>query len=121
MDVDAARRARRKAIKQDLAEVYTDDEASPPEWVDLLTVIRDETARLRAEVTEETQRFVSDPDIRSALERRERFASRGRDRITKINEKTRRLNLIAPNARFTRGTLDADEILKPLYRARRSL
>jgi hypothetical protein len=119
MDVDAARRARRQAIKQDLAEAYTDEEASPPEWVDLLTRIRDETRTLRDEVDTDTERFVSEPDIRVALARRDRFASRARERIAKINERTRRLNLIAPNARFTRGTIDADEILRPLYRSTR--
>jgi hypothetical protein len=120
MDVDAARRARRKAIKDDLAEAYTDEEASPPEWVDLLAQVRADAARLRDEVADETSRFVTEPDIRSALTRRERFASAARERVVKINDKTRRLNLIAPNSRFTRATLDAEELLRPLYRSTRT-
>lgn len=120
MDTDAARRARRKAIKEDLAEVYTDEEASPPEWVDLLSQVRDETGQLREEIAAQTNSFVAESDIRSALARRERFVNRARDRVARINEKTRRLNLIVPNARFTRGTLDADELLRPLYRSTRA-
>ena len=69
---------------------------------------------------DETELFVSEPDIRIALDRRERFAARIRDEIVKLNEKVRRLNLIAPNARFTRGTFDAEVVLQPLSRAKRS-
>ncbi len=98
------------------AEVYTDDEASPPEWVDLLKEVRNRAIAVRATVTNETVRFVDEPDIRRALARRERVAAALRDDIAKINDRTRRLNLIAPNARFTRGTLDADETLRPLFR-----
>ena len=105
---------------EDLAYVTTDEEACPPEWVDLLMQVRDQTGSLREEIEAETKRFVTDPDIRTALARRERFASRAHERIAKINDRTRRLNLIAPNARFTRGTLDADEILRPLYRCVRA-
>ena len=105
---------------EDLAYVVNDEEACPPEWVDLLMQIRDHTSALREQVERETTHFVSDPDIRSALQRRERFASRARELVTKVNEKTRRLNLIAPNGHFTRGTLDADELLRPLYRSSRA-
>jgi hypothetical protein len=119
MDTQAARRARQQAIKQDLANAYTDEEACPPEWVDLLDQTREASRSITDEVIAETSRFASDPDIRTALARRDRFAARTRERIEKVNAQVRRLNLIAPNARFTRGTLDADEILRPLYRTQR--
>ncbi len=121
MDTNAARRARRKAIKDDLAEAYTDEEAYPPEWVDLLAQIRDGATRIPIEVARETDRFVNEPDIRVALNRRDRFSAKVREEITKHNEKVRRLNLVAPNSRFTRGTIDADVTLRPLYRATRKV
>ena len=120
-DTDAARRARRKAIKEDLAEVYSDDEAHPPEWVDLISEIREGAERIPIDVARETDRFVNEPDIRVALDRRERFSAKVREEIAKHNQKVRRLNLIAPNPRFTRGTIDADVTLRPLYRATRNV
>jgi hypothetical protein len=119
MDTHAARRARQREIKHDLAEAYTDDEASPPEWVDLLDRAREASRSIRDEVAAETSRFVDEPDIKTALARRERFAAKTRDRIEKVNVQIRRLNLLAPNSRFTRGTLDAEELLRPLYRTER--
>lgn len=68
----------------------------------------------------ETDRFVEEPDIRVALARRERFVKAARERIEKINDQIRRLNLIAPNPRFGRTTLDADEVLRPLFRTERT-
>jgi hypothetical protein len=120
MDTGAARRARRRAIKRDLTEAYTDEEASPPEWVDLLAQVRDGTAELRELISKETDRFVADPDIRTALTRRDRVASDVRARVVDINRKVARLNLIAPHARFTRAALDADQLLRPLYRSKRT-
>jgi hypothetical protein len=119
MDAQAARSARRKAIQQDLAKAYTDEEASPPEWVDLLSRTREATREIDAEIASATNAFVSEPDIRRALAHRERFAARTRERIETVNAQIRRLNLIAPNARFTRGTIDADEVLRPLFRSER--
>jgi hypothetical protein len=121
MDLRAARRARRDAIKADLASVYTDEEACPPEWLDLLTQVREESVVLQDEISRETRRFVDEPDIRGALERRARVATQLRERIGRLNENVRRLNLIAPHARFTRAALDADEILRPLYRSARNI
>lgn len=119
MDVHAARTARRKAIQADLAKAYTDEEACPPEWVDLLTRT-DETSRaIKDEIAAEVARFADEPDIRVALTRRERFVERTRDRIATLNSQILRLNLIAPNARFTRGTLDVNDALKPLFRSER--
>jgi hypothetical protein len=120
MDTQAARRARQKQIQMDLAKAYTDEEASPPEWVDLLRRTIDGTLAVAEDVASETTRFVEEPDIRKALSRRDRFAAQARARIDKLNTQTRRLNLIAPNARFTRPTLDADEVLRPLYRTERT-
>jgi hypothetical protein len=119
MDAQAARRARQKTIQADLAYAYTDEEASPPEWLDLLDTARDATRDIKDSVQYETARFVAEPDIRRALAQRERFDAQVRERIERVNVQIRRLNLIAPNSRFHRGTLDADEILKPLFRAER--
>lgn len=120
MDLDAARRARQKAVKPDLTEAYTDEEASPPEWLDLFTQIRDERAAIRQEIENETQSFVSEPDIKLALHRRDRVHERLTERIRLLNEKVRRLNMIAPHARFTRAALDPTEALRPLFRSQRS-
>lgn len=120
MDVHAARRARRKAIKADLTQAYTDEEAAPPEWVDLLNEVREESAEVRREIAAETRRFVEDPDIRDALARRDRVSSLMRERIDRINRTVRRLNVIAPHARFTRAALDPDQLLRPLYRSART-
>ena len=119
MDAQAARQARRKAIQQDLANAYTDEEASPPEWVDLQSRARIESREIEDDIAAEIARFIGEPDIRVALARRERLATKTRERIDKLNHLIRRLNLIAPNARFGRATLDADEVLRPLYRAER--
>ena len=121
MNTEAARRARQKAIKADLAQAYSDDEACPPEWVDLLTEVRERSTALRADIVAETRRFVADPDIRAALERRSRVADEVRTRVAAVNEKVRRLNLIAPHPRFTRAALDADELLRPLFRSGRDV
>ena len=119
MNTDSARRARRKAIKTDLASAYTDEEAAPPEWLDLFNTVRDETASIRADIERETKGFVTEPDIRVALARRERTAAAMRGRVEKLNGTIKRLNLISPHARFTRAALRADEVLRPLYRAAR--
>ncbi len=121
MDLRAARRVRQRAIKADLTSVYSDEEACPPEWLDLLTQVREESVILQDEISRETRRFIEEPDIRVALDRRTRVAARLRERIGLLNEKVRRLNLIAPHARFTRAALDADEILRPLYRSARNI
>lgn len=119
MDTEAARRARRRAFKADLAEAYTDEEATPPEWLDLFSDVRAQTDELRNEVVHQTHRFVEEPDIKRALDRRSRAAEDIRRRVMALNEKIKRLNLLAPQARFTRATLDADELLRPLYRSSR--
>lgn len=120
MDTQAARSARRKAIQEDLAKAYTDEEASPPEWVDLQSRARAEARAIADEVAAESARFADEPDIRVALVRRDRFATRTRERIERVNNQIRRLNLIAPNSRFMRAMLDADEVLRPLYRIERT-
>lgn len=119
MNPEAARRARRKRIKEDLAKAYTDEEASPPEWVDILVEVKASTASLEAEVARETERFSTEPDIRRALDRRARFERVARDRIEELNRKIRRLNLMAPHARFTRPAVDAEAVLRPLFRTER--
>jgi hypothetical protein len=119
MDADAARRARQKTIKADLRDALTDEEACPPEWVDLITEIRDRTAYLERYVLAETERFISEPDVRVAIERRERARTAVADRVAEINARVRRLNLIAPLPRFQRNALDRDEMLRPLYLTRR--
>jgi hypothetical protein len=119
MDAQAARRARQKSIQTDLAHAYSDEEACPPEWLDLLDQARDGSRSIRETVEHETARFVAEPDIRRALAQRQRVDTLLREQIDKVNTAIRRLNLIAPNSRFHRGTLDADEILKPLFRAQR--
>jgi hypothetical protein len=62
----AARRARQKAFKSDLTRAYSDEEASPPEWLDLLNSIRGDTKALRIDIDGETKRFVAESDIRAA-------------------------------------------------------
>ena len=119
MDAQAARRARQKSIQTDLAHAYSDEEACPPEWLDLLDQVRDGSRSIRESVERETARFVGEPDIRRALAQRERVDVRLREQIAKVNDLTRRLNLIAPNSRFHRATLDTEEVLKPLFRAER--
>ncbi len=120
MDQDAARRARRKTIKADLAEVYDDEEASPPEWVDLLARTREERRAIVQDVERATDAFASEPDIRRALATRESCVSRTRERITKVNAEIRRLNQIAPHPRFGKVEIDAEETLRPLFRVRRA-
>lgn len=120
MDVQAERRARQKSIKADLTQAYSDEEACPPEWVDLIARVRREASAAQAEIAEETRRFVQDPDIRRALGRRDSVTVQLRDRIEHINRQIRRLNAIAPHPRFTRAVLDVDEALRPLYRSRRN-
>lgn len=119
MDPQAARRARRRRIKWDLLEAFDDEEACPPEWVDLGTEVRRDTDELKTLVERETDRFVHEPDIRRALERRERVAERVRKEAIRTNRKIRRLNLLAPLPRFQRPTLDPERLLRPLYRSRR--
>jgi hypothetical protein len=119
MDLDAARRARRKSIKDDLSEAYDDDEASPPEWVDLLGRQRDEKRSIIESVDTAAEAFASEPDIRRALAERERFVAVTRERITKVNALVQRLNQIAPHPRFSRTVLDAEQTLRPLFRIRR--
>ena len=119
MDVGAARRARQKAIRDDLRQAYSEEEACPPEWLDLLGDIREQSRSLQEDISLETRLFITEPDIREALARRDRVASRLLDRIISVNHKIRRLNMIAPHARFTRAALDTDEILRPLYRSPR--
>ena len=119
MDTDAARRARQKKLKVDLLEAFDDEEASPPEWVDLILEIEERVTRLRDRVPVEVERFAGDPDIRSALAGRERADGEIRREAHAINEKVKRLNFIAPHDRFHRAPLEADALVRPLYRARR--
>src|SRR5688572_15944619 len=121
MDTHAARRARRNAFKADLTDAYTDEEATPPEWLDLFTDVREAAAELRKRIAEETKRFVEETDIRNALARRNRAADHVRQRAHEINTLIKRLNLLAPQARFTRPALNADELLRPLYRSSRTI
>lgn len=118
-DTDAARRARQKQIKADLLEAFDDDEASPPEFVDLAIEIDERITRLRNHVPGAVERFVGDPDIRSALRGRELAEAAIRREARAINEKVKRLNFIAPHDRFQRAPVDADALVRPLYRARR--
>jgi hypothetical protein len=119
MDAQAARRARQKTIQADLALAYSDEEACPPEWVDLLDRTREASRSITEAVQYAAARFVSEPDIRRALALRERVDAQVREQVATANAQIRRLNLLAPNSRFQRGTLDAEEILRPLYRAER--
>jgi hypothetical protein len=119
MDTDAARRARRKAIKADLAQAYTDEEAAPPEWVDLISRIRAARAAIVAEAARATEAFVTQTDIRAALRGRERSAERLRTESARINQLIARLNLIAPHERFTRAHVDIDALLRPLFHSQR--
>lgn len=119
MDTDAARRARQKAIKRDLLDVYDDEEASPPEWLDLMMEIDRGVAALRGELDSEVARFASEPDVRVALQRRERVEGQVRTRVAELNVKARRLNVIAPLTRFHRPVLDAGDLLRPLFRTAR--
>jgi hypothetical protein len=119
VDPAAARRARQKAIKWDLTQAYDDEEAVAPEWVDLGSRVRDTSAEIIRAIEEATEAFSAEPDIRKALERRKRFAKRTRERIEELNTLVARLNLLAPDARFTRPSLDPEEVLKPLFRVSR--
>jgi hypothetical protein len=119
MDVHAARKARRDSFRKNLAEAYTDEEAVPPEWVDLSSAVSDETRAISERIAEETNAFVGEPDIRRAIARRERAASDLRERIAGVNRMVTRLNLIAPHHRFTKTAIDADEALRPLFRSAR--
>lgn len=119
MDSDAARRARRKAIKEDLAEVYDDDEASPPEWVDLLSRTRAERSDLSALIERAAEDFSREPDIRRALALRENVSEAVRTRAEELNRKIARLNLLVPHPRFSRPAFDVEEAIRALYRIRR--
>ena len=120
MDVEASRRARRKKIARDLRHAMTDEEACPPEWVDLQIRIERKTAGLLDLIDAETRRFVSEHDIRAALRRREGVRASVAGIVDEINAAVRRLNLLAPLPRFQRKELDAVKVVRPLYRARRS-
>lgn len=102
-----------------LDAVYTDDEASLPEWVDLMTQIDETSAKLRKRADTDAERFANEPDVKRALADRERSADGLRTQAEKINSMVRRLNLISPLSRFQRSPIDADELVKPLYRVRR--
>lgn len=119
MDTDAARRARRTAIKADLTQAYTDEEAAPPEWVDLLSRVRDATQAILVDAARATEAFVTRPDIRTALRERERTAERLRTESARVNQLIARLNLIAPHERFTRAHVDIDALLRPLFHSQR--
>jgi len=119
MDTHAARKARRQSFKHDLSDAYTDEEANPPEWVDLATAITDDSAAIRARIVAETDAFVNEPDIRRAIARRELMATELREKIAGVNRMVGRLNLIAPHQRFTKAPLDMDELLRPLFRTPR--
>jgi hypothetical protein len=119
MDREAARRARRQTFKANLAEAYTEEEAEPPEWLDLQRAIADAKVKLRARIETETEAFVAEPDIRRAIARRDRATNDLRSMVEGINRMVTRLNLIAPLHRFTQPGLDADELLRPLYRSAR--
>ena len=122
MDTDAARRARQSAWKQDLTHATTDEEACAPEWADLLAQIIDDTSAVKALIEAETNAFVTHPDIRVALERRQRADVRARDAIARINTSIKRLNFIAPpHGRFQRVPLDADSLLRPLFTSPRAV
>jgi len=120
MDTHAARQARRKALKEDLREAYDDDEATPPEWLDLATAVTERAQKIRARITAETDAFVTEPDIRRAIARRERATTDLREQIVQMNRMVSRLNLIAPLPRFTKSPLDPDEALRPLFRTARA-
>ena len=119
MDAEAAGRARRKGFQRNLADAYTDEEACPPEWAELLVRAKDAAAQIHRIVDEETQRFATEPDVRKALARRERAVIDLRNRVDKHNAAVRRLNLIAPLPRLQRHTLEAEEVLRPLFRTPR--
>lgn len=119
MDTHAARKARRESFKANLAEAYTDEEATPPEWMDLATAITEDAQAIRTYITAETEAFVAEPDIRRAIARRQRAADVLRERIAGVNRMVTRLNLIAPHQRFTKAALDADALLRPLFRTAR--
>jgi len=120
MDAYAARQARRKALKADLAEAYDDEEATPPEWLDLASAVTEHSQAIRSRIAVETDAFVREPDIRRAIARRERAASDLRDQIRAVNRMVSRLNLIAPLPRFSRTIMDPDEALRPLFRTART-
>ncbi len=119
MDTDAARRARQQSIKADLTQAYTDEEAAPPEWVDLLGRVRDATESIRAEAAQAAKTFVTQTDIRTALRERERSAERLRTQSVHVNQLIARLNLIAPHERFTRSHIDVNALLRPLFHSQR--
>lgn len=119
MDTHAARKARRQTYKANLADAYTDEEATPPEWVDLATAVTDESKTIPSKIAVEVDAFVSEPDIRRAIARRERAATALREQIAGVNRMVGRLNLVAPHQRFTKAPLDADELLRPLFRTAR--
>ena len=119
MDTHAARKARREAFKRDLAASYTDTEAVPPEWLDLTRAIIDGAGKLRERITAETEAFVTEPDVKRALARRDEARSEVLRTIAVLNQMIARLNLIAPHQRFTKTPIDADEALRPLFRTPR--
>jgi hypothetical protein len=119
MDTEAARRARRQRIKWDLLQAFSDEEACPPDWLDTLVEVDAELGSVRERVTRETERFVTDPDIKRALRRRERVSGELQDHAKRVNTKIRRLNLIVPLPRFQRTPLDPEELVRPLFQARR--
>jgi hypothetical protein len=121
MDTDAARRARRKVIKQDLAKAYDDDEASPPEWVDLVQRTKAERLAIATSVEDATHAFADEPDIRRALKARDTCVNKMRERIEKTNALIRRLNLLVPHSRLGRAEIDAEETLRPLFRVSRAV
>ncbi len=102
-----------------MSQAYTDEEASPPEWVDLLSRVREAKKNLVAEAGRATETFVMDRDIKRALRQREKAAERLRTQATALNQMIARLNLLAPHTRFTRASVDAGELLRPLFHSRR--
>lgn len=104
-----------------LDQVYTDEEACPPEWAELMLRIDETTQNLREAISQATRRFVHEPDVRIALQNRERADKELRARGEAVNHAVARLNLISPLPRFQRNCLDIDELLKPLYRTRRQI
>ncbi len=120
MDREAARRGLRQTFKADLADAYTEEEAEPPEWLDLRTAIADAKKKLRDRIGTETAAFVDEPDIRRALARRERATTELRTSIEGVNGMIRRLNFVVPLKRFGQPGIDADELLRPLYRTPRA-
>src|SRR5437763_1237393 len=81
--------------------------------------IEDRTAALRALLASEVEAYLTEPDIRIALARRERASATVRSEADAVNARVRRLNLIAPLDRFQRAPLDALPLLESLRLARR--